>query len=257
MLRSAIIAVQFLTRVPLSRHVVEEHELAPAVAYFPLVGALVGAAVAGVTFAVTPLLGLDAAIVAGLVFGALLTGAFHEDGLADACDGLGGGFTRAQMLEIMRDSRIGTYGAVALILLYAARFTLFRGLGGAQLLLALPVASALGRASSVALMAWLPNARAQGVADDVARSLGRGTIALGLATPVILAAFLTGTAAPALLAPAIVTTAASALYLRRRLGGITGDTLGAVNVIVEIVAIATAVAWIRLHAPLEVLLRWP
>jgi len=256
MLRSAIVAAQFLTRVPLSRHVVEEHELARAVAYFPLIGALVGAAVAGVAYAVTPLLGLDAAIVTGLVFGALLTGAFHEDGLADACDGLGGGFTRPQMLEIMRDSRIGTYGAVALILLYAARFTLFRGLGGVGLLLALPVASALGRASSVALMAWLPNARAAGMADDVAHALGRGTIALGLATPVVIAVVLIGSAALPTLAAAIVATLGAAFYLRRRLGGITGDTLGAVNVIVEIVTLATAVAWTRLHAPLETLLRW-
>lgn len=252
-LRSAIVAAQFLTRVPLSRRAVEAHELAGAVAYFPLIGALIGAGIAGIVFAAAPLLGLDVAIVAGLVFGALLTGAFHEDGLADTCDGLGGGVTRARALEIMRDSRIGSYGAVALILLYAARFTLFRALGGAQLLLALPAASALGRASGVVLMAWLPNARSEGVADDVARSLGRGTIVIGVATPLIIAAVLCGTAAPVLVAVAALITIAAAFYLRRRLGGITGDCLGAVNVVVEVTTLAGTVAWTRLHAPLELM----
>lgn len=255
-LRSAVVAAQFLTRVPLSRRAVEQHELAHAVAYFPLIGALVGAAVAGTIAAATPLLGLDVAIVAGLVFGALLTGAFHEDGLADACDGLGGGVTRERALEIMRDSRIGSYGAVALILLFAARFTLFRTLGVAQLLLALPVVSALGRASGVALMAWLPNARNEGMADDVARSLGRGTIAAAMATPLIIAAVLSGIAAALLVAAAIAVTAAAAFYLRRRLGGITGDCLGAVNVVVEVTTLTCAVAWTRMFAPLGVL-QWP
>jgi adenosylcobinamide-GDP ribazoletransferase len=256
MFRSAIVAAQFLTRIQLSRRAVEGHELAGAVAYFPLIGALVGAGIAGVTMAVTPLVALDAAIVAGLAFGALLTGALHEDGLADTCDGLGGGFTKARALEIMRDSRIGSYGAVALILLYAARFTLFRSLGTTGLLLALPVASALGRASGVVLMAWLPNARAEGMADDVARSLRGGAVATGVLTALVIAAALSGTAAPALVAAAIVVTLAAALYLRHRLGGVTGDTLGAANVVVEAAVLAVAVAWTRLQAPLEVL-RWP
>jgi adenosylcobinamide-GDP ribazoletransferase len=256
MLRSAVVAVQFLTRVPLSRRAVERHELARAVAYFPLIGALVGAAMAAVIALTTPLLGLDAAVIAGLIFGALITGAFHEDGLADACDGLGGGFTRERALEIMRDSRIGSYGAVALILLYAARFTLLRTLGATAVFLALPVASALGRAAGVALMAWLPNARSEGVADDVARSLGGTTIAIAMATALIVAAILCGlAAAPLLVVAGAVVTIAFGFYLRHRLGGVTGDCLGAVNVIVEVTTLACAVGWTRIHSPLE-LLQW-
>jgi adenosylcobinamide-GDP ribazoletransferase len=255
-LRSAVVAAQFLTRVPLSRRVVEAHELAGAVAYFPIIGALVGAGMAGVVYVATPPLGLDVAIVAGLVFGALLTGAFHEDGLADASDGLGGGFTRERSLEIMRDSRIGSYGAIALVLLYAARFTLFRTLGPAALLLALPAASALGRAGSVILMAWLPSVRSEGVSKDVADSLGRGTIAFAIATALIIAAVLCGMAALLLVAAALIVTIAAAFYLRARLGGTTGDCLGAVNVVVEVTTLACAVAWTRMLAPVEVL-PWP
>lgn len=256
MLRNMIVATQFLTRVSLSHRPVEAHELAPAVAYFPLVGAMVGAVVSGLVAAATPFVGMDIAIVAGLIFGALLTGALHEDGLADTCDGLGGGSTRAHALEIMRDSRIGSYGAVALVLLYAARFATFRTLGVAQLLLAFPVASTLARASSVVLMAWLPNARTEGVAEDVARSLGRSTTAIGIVTPLLLTALMCGTAAPLLVAAAAVATVTAALYLRKRLGGITGDCLGAVNVVAEAATLMAAVAWTRAHGTLEVL-QWP
>lgn len=258
MLRSAVVAVQFLTRVPLSRRVVETEELARAVAFFPLVGALVGAGIAGVTFAVTPLLGLDVAIVAGLIFGALLTGAFHEDGLADACDGLGGGFTRERALEIMRDSRIGSYGAVALVLLYAARFALFRTLGATALLLVLPAASALGRAAGVALMAWLPNARGEGVAMDFDKAAAsrRTPYVIAMATPLILAALLCGLSSVLLVGAAVIVTLGAGLYLRRRLGGVTGDCLGAANVITEVAVLACAVGWTRMRGPLE-MLRWP
>ena len=256
MLRSMVIAAQFLTRVQLSRRVVEAHELPGALAYFPLIGALVGGAIAGVIIAATPLVGGDVAMVIGLIAGALLTGAFHEDGLADTCDGLGGGVTRERALEIMRDSRIGSYGAISLILLYAARFALFRTLGPWQLLLALPVASALGRASIVALTAWLPSARSEGVGADLASSISRGTVAIGVVTALIIAAILCGTAAPALVATAALVIIAAAFYLRHRLGGTTGDALGAVSVIVEVATLAAAVAWVGVHAPLEIL-RWP
>lgn len=254
--RGPIVAGRFLTRIPLPGPAVEAHELAPAAAYFPLVGALVGAVVAGLIAATTPVFGLDVAVFAGLVFGALLTGGFHEDGLADACDGLGGGVTRERALAIMRDSRIGSYGALALVLLCIGRFTLFRTLGGAQLLIAYPIASALGRASSVFLMGWLPNARAEGVADDVGRDLGRGTVAIAVTTPIFLATVLSGLAALPLALVATGTTIAAGLYLRRRLGGITGDCLGAVNVVVEVATLACAVALVQTSGPLEVL-QWP
>jgi adenosylcobinamide-GDP ribazoletransferase len=255
MLRSAIVAAQCLTRVPLSRRAGETHELARAVAYFPLVGAIVGAGIAGVTAVATPLLGLDVAIVVALVFGALLTGAFHEDALADTSDGLGGGFTRARALEIMRDSRIGSYGAVALVLLYAARFTMFRTLGVRDLLLVLPVAAALGGASGVALMAWLPNARQEGFAEDVARALDGRSMAIAIATPLILGAILCSLAALLFVAAATIVTAVAGLHFRKRLGGVTGDCLGATNVVVEVTVLACAIGWTR-FAPLEVL-RWP
>ena len=231
MMRGFVVATRFLTRVPLPGRAVESHELAPATAWFPLIGALVGAITAAIVV-------FTSSVVLGLIAAALLTGCFHEDGLADACDGLGGGFTRERALAIMRDSRIGSYGAIALILLYLARFTLFAQLGRA-LLVTLPAASALGRGTSIALMAWLPNARAEGVADEVSRDLRPLTVIAGIALTIALAAIAWPLALPMLGVAATITLLAG-FYLRHRLGGITGDTLGAVNDIVEVASLAIA-----------------
>jgi adenosylcobinamide-GDP ribazoletransferase len=225
------------------------------VVWFPLVGAACGAATAGVIALLAPPVGLDVAIVLGLVFAALLTGAFHEDGLADSTDGLGGGQTRERALEIMKDSRIGTYGAVALVLLYLARFTLFRELGAAQLLLALPVAGALGRAGGAALMAWLPAARAVGMAADASGSLRPRTALIACLCALVLAAILGGAGGGALLGASVAVAAVIGLWLRRRLGGVTGDALGLTCVAVEIAALALALVLARSGRPLTPLWR--
>jgi adenosylcobinamide-GDP ribazoletransferase len=231
-MRAFVVAVRFLTRVPMPGRDVEASELAGAAAWFPTVGAGVGAFTAGAITLAARACALDVAIVIGLAFAALVTGAFHEDGLADACDGLGGGFTRERALEIMRDSRIGSYGAIALVLLYLARFTLFRELGTAKMYVALPAAACLARATSVALMAIFPS-------DREGRTLDKGTVAFGLLSAIAVAIALGQIAMIA--ASAIVTIGAS-LYFRRRLGGITGDCLGAVNVIAEVASLACGVA---------------
>src|SRR5580704_12617238 len=117
-------ALQFLTRVPVGSFPYDPEALSRAVLWFPLVGGFVGAAAAGVHWAVARAVSAPIAALATLIFLVLITGAFHEDGLADTADGLGGGWNRQQSLEIMRDSRIGTYGAIALILSLFARWLL-------------------------------------------------------------------------------------------------------------------------------------
>lgn len=231
MMRGFVVATRFLNRVPVPGRAVEVYELAPAAAWFPLIGALVGAITAAIVV-------FTSSVVLGLIVAALLTGCFHEDGLADTCDGLGGGFTRERALAIMRDSRIGSYGAIALVLLYLARFTLFAQLGR-TLLVTLPAAAALGRGTSIALMAWLPNARAEGVAEEVSRDLQPWTVVAGIALTIALAAIAWPLAVPMLGVAAAITLLAG-FYLRHRLGGITGDALGAVNVIVEVASLAIA-----------------
>lgn len=253
MLRELVVAGRFLTRVPLPGRDVEARELAPATAYFPVVGALVGAATSAFIWLLEAPLGLDAAIAGGLAFGALLTGGFHEDGLADTCDGLGGGVTRERALEIMRDPRVGSYGVIALVLLYLARFTLLGSLGLARLVLVYPIAACLGRASSVVLMAWLPSARASGLGGETARDVGRFTVVLGIGLALGITIAFAGGEAPLLVVPAAVVTLVAGVYFRHRLGGVTGDCLGAANTIAELATLASAVALARLPAYPEVL----
>jgi adenosylcobinamide-GDP ribazoletransferase len=252
---------QFLTRVPVPRWVAREAwdpaHLNRAVRHFPLVGAaigLVGAAVAVLSLLLWPPLVAAALAVAATVW---LTVAFHEDGLADTADALLGTATRGQALAIMKDSRIGTYGAAALVLTLLLRVALLAELLRASPLLAAAVciaAHAAGRAAAVALMAVLPyggdaaHAKAKPLAREVR---GRDAVwAVGLGTALLGLPWLTqpawGTASLSLVAALALGLMVAVLSagLRRRLGGYTGDTLGACEQLAEIiVALAFVSTW--------------
>lgn len=236
-LDDAAVAWLFLTRVPVPWVISRVDErMARAGPWFPLVGALVGL-IGAAAFALGAI--LWGAVVGALVAVAattLLTGGFHEDGLADTFDGLGGGASREQALSIMRDSRIGTFGALALGLVTALRVAALAALGG-HAVAALVGAHALGRYSSLPLVRWLPYARSDGGTAGV---LAGGVAPCGLwaATGFALAltAVLWGVAAFAVWAAAAVMTLLWGAWLQRRLGGVTGDGLGATNQCVETVS---------------------
>ena len=123
-LRLFFIALQFFTRLPVPRWVGYEPEwLHQSARHFPLVGALVGVVGAAVLWAALWLFPMPVAVVLSMVATVLLTGAFHEDGLADTCDALGGAVSRERALEIMKDTRIGSYGAIGLLLVRSAYST--------------------------------------------------------------------------------------------------------------------------------------
>jgi adenosylcobinamide-GDP ribazoletransferase len=186
-----------------------------------------------------------------------LTGAFHEDALADACDGLGGGWERAQVLAIMKDSRIGSYGTVGLVLTLLAKVAALAMLGGADVVAAaraLVVGHVLGRWSSLPLIWALPyvsetGARSRAFAASVTGPrLAAGTAMAIVVTATVLAPL--GVAAiAATLACAASVTLTGGRYFRRRLGGMTGDCLGAANQFVELATyLLLASSW---------LLPWP
>src|SRR5258705_7243163 len=119
MIRRFLIAVQFLTRLPVPRVLKSsEAELGKAAAFFPLVGVIVGGGAALVFVLLQRVLPVSASVLCAIVFAAFITSGFHEDGLADTFDGFGGGWTKDRVLEIMRDSRIGTYRTLALIFVF-------------------------------------------------------------------------------------------------------------------------------------------
>ena len=164
-LRTALV---FLTRVPLraARPEGDSPPLGRAVRAFPIVGAMIGL-FAGIVYAIGAGIGLPDIVAAVLAVGAvaLVTGALHEDGLADMADGLGGGKTRERKLAIMRDSRIGAYGVITLVVVLAAKVGAIADLGGTGLVIAAMVAAAgVSRAAMPAVMLWLEPARADGLA---------------------------------------------------------------------------------------------
>ena len=232
MIASLRAAIRFLTRIPVPGPASQVQDLRRGVGWFPLVGALVGAATAG-AFALGRRCGRRPWRAAAAVgFGLALTGGFHEDGAADAADGLGGGWSRERVLEIMKDSRIGAYGAMALWVLLTVRWSALCALDR-QSLWALPLAMVWGRWSLCALTGLLAPA-SQGLGGQLGGGLGWGPF-LG-ATVLLAAANLLCRHCPGLgraagaAGPVVLAWAG---YLKRRVGGQTGDLLGAGSQLVE------------------------
>ena len=241
MVRAAVdgckVALQFLTRLPVSAgRSWRPNALAASVPMFPLVGALIGGA-GGLVFALAIWLGLPPMLAALLAVAAqiLLTGGLHEDGLADVADGFGGGATRADKLRIMRDPRIGSFGAIALVLGLLARIAALAALADPRLVAAvLIVAAAASRAGLPPIMAALPPARDDGLAAGAGRPHPLRAIA-GAAIAVLLALALL----PASMAASGLVAAAAGAFVvarlaRRQIGGHTGDVLGAAQQLAEI-----------------------
>ena len=213
---------------------------------FPIVGALIGL-LGGGGYALVFWLGvppLPAAVVA-LATTIWLTGALHEDGLADVADGFGGGRTLEDKLRIMRDPRIGSYGALALILDLLARAGALAALAGPwTVAAALVVAGAVSRAALPPVMAMLPYARTDGLAAAAGRPHPlRATAAVLVAA--LIAALLLGEAAGAALLAGAGAAFAVACLARRQIGGHTGDVLGAVQQLTEIGVLLGIVAAFR------------
>ncbi|HXC16093.1 MAG TPA: adenosylcobinamide-GDP ribazoletransferase [Holophagaceae bacterium] len=242
-MRGFLAAFRFLTRIPLPGPATEVADLASAVAWFPLVGAVVGLATAEVFVGAETLWPVPVAAALAVGCGLLLTGGFHEDGFTDAVDGLGGGWTKARVLEIMKDSRIGAYGAMGLWVMLMLRWSALVALEHRALFI-LPLAMVWGRWSIALLLKLLPPI-AEGLAKEVHRRGGWGPL-IGSSTLLLIAqAIAWHFHLPRLLpaaGAAIGVTLVWALYLRHRLGGHSGDVLGAGAMLVEAAALLVWIA---------------
>ena len=248
-MRNLVIAVLFLTRVPLPlAPPAKAEELSRAAAFFPLVGGFVGLLTAAVAWAGGHLWPMALAILVALAFEALLTGGFHEDAVADFFDAFGGGWTREDVLRILKDSRIGSFGALALGLVVALRAGALIALDPALLFPALLASAAVGRWAGLFFMALLPPASdRQALSKDVGPGVGFSQVLLGTLW------ILPGLAWLAWLRPWHALAAAAALVLLfvvfyrllvRRIGGVTGDCLGALCYFAQIaVLLASAARW--------------
>ena len=185
-----LLAVQFLTRLPIgSAQLYTPERMAASVRYYPLVGALIGAFSALVFYLATFVFPAPVAILFAIAAGLLITGAFHEDGLADTFDGIGGGLTRERALEIMKDSRLGTYGTLALVIGLALMFGAHMELPITVVPIALIAGHSLSRLSSILVIATSSYVRDEGTGKPVAGGISATGLFVGGLTGLAVVAF--------------------------------------------------------------------
>jgi len=235
-LRPLLTGVMFLTRIPCPEWVGHDAEyLARSTPWFPVIGAAIGAW--GAAFYLLGLAGWPGAVVAVLVSTIAtvwLTGAFHEDALADACDGFGGGWSKEDILRIMKDSRVGSYGVAGLVLVMGLKVAALAALSPGDAVRGLIAAHALARWSSLPLIWWYPYVReSSATGKPFAASVTPARLAVGTVLALLIAGGALGIRAIPAAAVTVVVVVLAGRYFNRWIGGITGDCLGAANQVAE------------------------
>lgn len=229
-------AFQFLTWLPLTRLGHEPAALSRAAKYFPVVGIVIGLLAALIFHSLLAHLPAALAALFTVLFSVLATGGLHEDGLADAADAFGGGWNRDQVLEILKDSRIGSFGALALVFSVSVRTFLLANLPANLIGRYMVVAHVLCRWTALPLGFLLPPARNNdGQGARIARQISAYSLSVGTFLAFGLAVYLLRAATWAPLVAASIVTALSGWYYQRRIGGVTGDCFGATIQLAEIV----------------------
>jgi adenosylcobinamide-GDP ribazoletransferase len=232
------VGLMFLTRLPVgSLPAFRTEWLGQSMIYFPLIGALVGSVSAAVAWLLFGHISTWLAMLAVLLTSVLVTGGFHEDALADAADGLVGGQTVERRMEIMKDSRVGTYGVLALWFSLSAKLICLHDLAlqdFARLLGLFIVAHALARSSSVGLLYALPYVQREHAKGGAFAQATLGVLFFNLLASTLLAVVLLGSFLGfACLGVLVILTIATGFYFHSKIGGISGDCLGAATQIVE------------------------
>lgn len=237
-------ALSFLTRIPVTRlpffKESDQAGITAATPLFPVVGVLIGALVGGAYLGLGQVLAPLPSAAVAVALGALATGAFHHDGLADMADAFGGGWTVEQRLEILKDSRLGTYGTTALVLVLIAEIVTIASLSGTDALWALVAAHALSRAIAVTLMGITAPATAGGLGADYATSVTPFQIGAALTIGVLVAAITLQLAALWAIALACIVAWLIRRLAIEKIGGFSGDVLGAVQQLTKIAILLAA-----------------
>ena len=233
-LKLFLLALSFYTRIPCPQKM-DYNQLPQAIVYLPMVGWLVGGITASSFYLADLLWPQATAVILALITGVFLTGAFHEDGFADVCDGFGGGCSKQRILEIMKDSTIGVYGALGLLLIFLLKISLLGGMVPAAVPLVLLAGHSISRLSPLLLMQGYNYARNN---DSKAACAVYKPNLQELAVATVIA-LLPLALLPALCALAIIPVLGVNWYLgryfHRYIGGYTGDCLGASQQIAETV----------------------
>ncbi len=243
-MKSLRLAISFLTIVPVAP--AQAGPMAPARAFFPLVGLGIGGLLAGLDVAarqVLPLPVVGALLVATLL---VLTRALHTEGFLDSCDGLLGGRDRESRLAILRDSHVGAFAVVGGVSLLLLKWTLLVGIPESARIGLLVLFPCLSRFAMVAAMSVFPYARAQGLGTAFQAGANWRQPAFALVTAAVAAGLMLGFAGLVLLAIATGVALGLGLWFRRLLGGMTGDTYGATNEVAEVTVLLAGLGLIQL-----------
>ncbi len=227
---NALGAIQFLTRLPIRLR--KAPNVAASVPWFPVVGALIGVAIGAVAAGMMELVPAQVAAAVAIIFGVAITGAFHEDGLADTADALGG-WSQEQRREILKDSRHGSYGVAALCSTIVLRIICVATLGPAAAFGGLVAAHTLGRGAAVGVMGTVSTVPESGLGADYSRSLSGPSTFIGVAAAFAISALATGWWSVPLFASAAFGAIVVSVVAKRAFGGISGDILGAVEQVGE------------------------
>jgi adenosylcobinamide-GDP ribazoletransferase len=221
-------ALQFLTILPVKRNFTSE-QIGRSTVWFPVVGFIIGAILFGLHYILELI--LPAALVNALLIAVLviLSGGLHLDGLSDTIDGLAGHRTPERRLEIMRDSHIGAIGAVGLFLFLIIEYVCLNSIPDKYLPFTLLLAPAVSRWAMVYAIFAFPYARPEGLGKAFKQAVGRSEFLIATFLTLLLAVILFPTAGPVIAAGAWIVISLAALYIKRQIGGLTGDTYGAIN----------------------------
>ena len=232
--------------VPFGKSIKEKH-FQKAIRYFPWIGFIISSFIAVIMYYSCLLLPKPIVILLGLTINTLLTGALHEDGLADVCDGFGGGYNRQRIIEIMKDSHIGTFGVIGLVLSFLFRYAALSEMPRYFLAVFFIAGNTLSRFTLVTVMQHFPyvgsyeSSKARTVIGKIST-----TDLLIAAIPIIPAFLLTENIYCLLfIIPVWITKAFMANYFNHKIGGYTGDCMGAIQQITEIIFYITALVWLK------------
>lgn len=230
-------ALGFLTILPCPRLESTPEDFGRSSGWFPLAGALLGALLAAGHAGLAVLLPPPAAAAFTVVLWAFLTRGLHLDGLADTFDGIGGGYCRESRLAIMKDSRLGTFGGIAVASALVLKISLLAGTGRTAALQALFLAPVLGRWAILFALRFFPSARPGGMGDLFRKGCTSGCLFTGTAAAVLLAAAAGGVPGILLLPLVPLSALLFSWWLASLLGGLTGDSYGAVCELSEILSL--------------------
>lgn len=227
-------ALMFFTRIPVPDMEYSQEKLNKSSRYFPLVGLVVGVLTALIYMLGSVLLNPAIAVLLSMAGSILITGAFHEDGFCDTCDGFGGGYTKEKILEIMKDSRIGSYGAVGITLMLLAKFIALNQIDIKYIPLLFIAAHSISRLTSVSLLFSMKYVSGEGKSKPIAVAMNLNSLLFAIVTGILPLLLFKSFWIFSLLLPQILVRSFSARYFLKHIGGYTGDCLGAVQQIAEL-----------------------